>query len=426
MLMRLIVTSQKDIAGRNIYRELASGHGFRVRGDFEGKPIYERGNVWLIATRKSQVRASHLDAFFDPDYYVFASRHRSTSEKKTLTVHTPGNLTGEAELGGRAGELAFSEPSAVKAALKELQRARDERRLGYAVSLEATHHGPSELRRPVLFVEVGSTPREWRDKEAVRAVARAALKAAENRVRYEAGIGIGGNHYAPLHSRAVLETEIALGHIIPSYAIDDIGYDTFKEAVEKSGAAFGFLDWKGMRKAQREKIVSMAGEINLPLKRGRDLRRKQPVLQGHLVDEGLLREAWRVDARALESRLSGIGCRYRKSGRGISNIFEGERDCREEIIEACLRILEKKGGIDFTGGDLVLRTRRFSPEKARRHGVEPGPLYARLAAGEAVRVGDREITPAMVHEERRKKIKIEDAFTAGVIKRILQLGGGRD
>ena len=420
-MMRLIVTSQQDLAGRNIYREL-SGHGFRVRGEFEGKPVYERGDVWLIATEKPQVRASHLDAFFDPDYYVFASRHRSTSEKKTLTVHTPGNLTPDAELGGRPRELALSEPGAVKAALMELKKIRDERSLDYAVSLEATHHGPSELRKPVLFVEVGSTPREWRDHEAVEAVARAALKAAENRARYEAGIGIGGNHYAPLHTKAVLETDIALGHIIPSYAIEALDHAVFREAVEKSGASFGFLDWKGMKKAQREKMISMAERAGMPLKRGRDLRgRASRVPGGFRVDENLLQEAWRADPKALEGRLSALGCGYRKKGGGISSLFEGEEDLRKEIIEECIRILKKKAEVKFAGGELTLRTRRFSPEKARALGIEPGPVYARLAAGEVIKKGDRVIKPDMVLEVRVRKIKIEDPSTAKAIKELFRI-----
>jgi D-aminoacyl-tRNA deacylase len=419
--MRLIVTSQKDQAGRNIYKELASEHGFRVRGDFEGSPVYEKGDIWLIATEKSQVKASHLDSFFDPEYYVFASRHRSTSEKKTLTVHTPGNLTLKAELGGRGREVALSEPSAVKVALGELRRIRDERGLDYAVSLEATHHGPTELLKPILFVEVGSTPGEWQDREAVRAVARAALKAAENRRRYEAGVGIGGNHYAPLHTRAVLETGVALGHVIPSYAIDALDKDIFRDAVVKSGATFGFLDWKGMKRSQRDKITSMAESLDLPLKRGRDLRRERLSLMKFQVDRRLLEEAWRRDARALEARLISLGCRYKKMDKGLSSIIEAKEDCREDVVWECLQILKKRGSLGFIGDELTLRFKKFSPIKAKSLGVEPGPLYARLAEGGEVRLRGRVVKPDMVHEAVQKKIKISDAFTVEAIKNLLGL-----
>lgn len=269
--MRLIVTSQKDIAGCNIYEHLATKQGFHEDGEFEGRPVYKRSGIWLIATKKSQVSAGHLDAYFDPEYYVFASRHRSASGIRTLTVHTPGNFTAKAELGGRIKELAFSEAGAVKTALLELQGAKEELNLEYAVSLEATHHGPTELRKPVLFVEVGSTEEAWRDEKAVAAAGRAALVAAGNTKTWETGVGIGGNHYSPVHTLAVLKSGIALGHIIASYSIEALDAEMLNQALAKSKASFGFLDWKGMKKAQREKIKDLASTIKLPLKRGRDV-----------------------------------------------------------------------------------------------------------------------------------------------------------
>lgn len=417
--MRLIVTSQKDIAGSNIYRELASGYGFVEDREFEGRPVYKRKDIWLIATRESQVKASHLDAFFDPEYYVFASRHRSTSGKRTLTVHTPGNFSPNAELGGRGRELAISEPGAVKAALMMLQKVKEHLGLSYEVSLEATHHGPTELKKPVLFVEVGSTEKEWRDKQAVKAVARAALAAAGNQRSYDSGVGIGGNHYAPIHSKAVLQTSIALGHVIPSYALDVIEQEIFKEAVVKSKASFGFLDWKGMKKNQRDKVLSLAEELGLPLKRGRDLRKDRPVLKTFTIDAKLVDEAWRIDGKALEGYLSSLGCRYTKTSAGLSSVFEASRDWRAEIIKKCIDIIREKHKLRRAGESLIIEVRKFSPDKAKSLGIKPGPLYARLARGDEIIAEERVIKPEMVLEAEYKTIKIKDAYTAKVIKRLL-------
>ncbi len=276
--MRLIVTSQQDIAGVNIYSELAKG--FAAEGEFEGKPILKKGEVWAIATEKKQTEAEHLDEFFNPEYYVFASRHRSESGAKTLTVHVTGNLTEHAEVGGKPKQLTRCNASAMKAALQELQRVKDRMHLEYKVSMEATHHGPTGLRKPVLFVEVGSTEVEWNDAKAVRAVAGAALLAAENDKIFQSAVGIGGGHYAPRHTSVVLESSIAIGHIIPSYAIDEIDRDVFAQAVEKSKASFGFLDWKGMKKEQRDKVIALAAELDLKLKRGRDLLRERGATLG--------------------------------------------------------------------------------------------------------------------------------------------------
>jgi D-aminoacyl-tRNA deacylase len=268
--MRLIVTSQKDLAGINIYNCLSDQHDFKEIKEFERCSVFAKDELELIATQKSQVNAGHLDSYFNAEYYIFASRHRSASNRPVLTVHTPGNFLASADLGGQPKDLAFCNAVAVKKALQELLFMKSKLKLKYDVCLEGTHHGPTELRRPVLFVEVGSTKEQWNDDLAVKAVSMAVLAAAENSNVNEIGIGIGGNHYAPLHTRLVLQTDIALGHIIPSYIIDELTIDMFYQAVSKSNATFGFLDWKGMNKSQREKIKEFASCIDLPLKRGRD------------------------------------------------------------------------------------------------------------------------------------------------------------
>jgi D-tyrosyl-tRNA(Tyr) deacylase len=419
--MRLIVTSQKDIAGTNIYEHLSNECGFKEEGDFEGRPIYARGGIRLIATRKSQVHAGHLDAYFDPDYYVFASRHRSASGKKTLTVHTPGNFSSTAELGGRGKELAFSEAGAVKTALLGLQRAKREMELDYAVSLEATHHGPTELRKPVLFVEVGSTEEEWNDKRAVQAVARAALAAAENTKTLEIGVGIGGNHYAPVHTRAVLQTDIALGHIVPSYSIDELDPELFTQAVVKSRATFGFLDWKGMKKVQRDKIKALASGIGLPLKRGRDIVEvKKPTdARSFEVDANLMLEAGKINSKAVEELMKELGCRYVKTEGRISSRFGASQDVRAEIIKKCVDLLKERHKVRLEGGELIIEGRRFDPVKAGKIGIRPGPDYAKLARGERVKVDGRIVAPEAVFENTLKIIAIEEPFTAKVLRKIL-------
>jgi D-aminoacyl-tRNA deacylase len=272
--MRLIVTSQRDPAGRNLYRALMKTPGFREEGEFEGRSVGKRGDIWLIATEKDQTLASHLDDHFDPDYYVFATRHRSQRGGRTLTVHVPGNPTPRAEVGGRPRELAHCNADAMKTALLSLKAFQEAEGLDYSVSLEATHHGPTELEKPVLFVEVGSGEEEWNDPRAVSAVARAALRAAEERAGFPKAVGIGGKHYAPLHTQFVLESPIAIGHILPQYALPDLDEEVLRQAIERTRAAFLFLDWKGMRGEDREKVKRLAASVGIEVKRGRDVLRE--------------------------------------------------------------------------------------------------------------------------------------------------------
>jgi|Deesub1362A_J573_1020465.scaffolds.fasta_scaffold00005_113 D-tyrosyl-tRNA(Tyr) deacylase len=406
--MRLIVTSHRDIAGKNIYNELAKNFGFKEKGEFEGMPIYEKGEIWLISTEKSQTQAEHLDGFFDPEFYVFASRHKSESGEKTLTVHATGNLTSEAKVGGRPEKLSIPQPAAMKVALRELYKANKDLALGYRVSMEATHHGPTDLQKPLLFVEVGSTVEEWEDKKAIRAVARAVLNAARNRQDFPRAIGIGGTHYAPIHTKIMLESDVAIGHIIPSYSVLDIRREVFQQAIKKTGALFGLLDWKGMKKEHRVRAKKLAEEVGLELKRGKDLAKK-PVLPEFEIEEEFFKEAEKIDRKKIESLiLEKGGVVIRDKDGKLKNKFQAKEDIRSRVIKACFEILKKKYQIKIDGTYLILREMKFDPDKARMLGIKDGPLFGKLARGNSVKLEGREITPEMVVKVKEKRIKIKD------------------
>jgi D-aminoacyl-tRNA deacylase len=412
--MRLIVTSQKDIAGSNIYELLASGFGFEEDREFEGKPIYKKGDVWLIATERGQVGAEHLDDFFAPDYYVFASRHRSESGERTLTVHVTGNLTEKAEVGGRPKELAYANSDAMKVALIELERGRKEGSLDYKVSMEATHHGPTGLKKPVLFVEVGSTEVEWRDEKAVGVVARAALMAAENKEEFTRAIGIGGNHYAPVHTKAVLLSDIAIGHIIPTYAINEIELKEFSKAVEKTGAEFGFLDWKGMRKEHKDRVRGFAEELGLPLKRGKDIM-KAPRHPEFEIEAEFFNEAVKANRKIVNDAIIERGGVPQSSKNGLlSNKISAKGDIRKDVISACIKALQQKYAVQYDGR-LILKEEKLDPKKAEKLGIKPGPILGKIMRGETVEVNGKEIKKDMVVTEEIKTLEIKEKLTKDVI-----------
>lgn len=417
--MRLIISSQRDLAGSNIYEVFRRRPDFMEEEDFEGRPLLRKGDIWVAATSVGQVEAEHLDEHFDPEYYVFVSRHRSASNERTLTVHATGNLGDEALVGGRPRELALTAPEAMKAGLNALTRIKEAEGLDYKVSMETTHHGPTSLKRPVLFVEVGSTEEEWNDQAAVEVVAEAALACAENRDALPKGIGVGGGHYAPRHTQFMLHSGAALGHLIPTYAIPGLELDLFRDAAVKSGASFCFFDWKGMKKAERDKIKGFCNDLGLEILRTTSYHTEnEGEAHEYAMNKGLFQEAEKADPKGLKKAIERFGGVSVIKGGHLEPIIMSGTDIRPGIIKACLDILHSKGLV-LKGNVLILSEERLDAAKAVEMGVEPGPDFASLKKGKTLQIGGRIISPEDVLKVVKKEIPL-DRMTLEVVRNILQ------
>lgn len=195
------------------------------------------------------------------DYYIFLSRHEAKAKLPTLTAHFPGNF-GPAEVGGNSNELGVAFPSLHKNFLLNLWELRDEVP-GFEIVTEPTHHGPTHFDRPVLFVEIGSTVDEWTNKTAGKVMADAVRKTIEDTRKWPAGIAFGGPHYSEKFTKFIIEDEIALGHIMPKYALSYLDEGMFKQMIAKSVEKIKYcvIDWKGCKK--RREIKAMAEERGL-------------------------------------------------------------------------------------------------------------------------------------------------------------------
>ncbi|MCD6247957.1 MAG: hypothetical protein J7J17_00645 [Hadesarchaea archaeon] len=257
--MKLIIASRDDPAAVNIVDKLLKIYNFVKRG--ENPELYVLRETSLVCVSGDVTRLQELPV--SADEVIIASRHVSESGRSALTVHVPGHPA--------KYELAIAAPETVKAALRTLIHARDELRLSYDVSLEATHHGPAGLGVPVTFVEIGSSPKEWEDPRAGRAAARAIMAAAESSIRGPKAIGFGGTHYSPRHTELVLRTNICVGHVFPKY----LGLDErlIRTAVDRTrgGVEIFALDWKGLRGRQREMLRNIGEKLGVQVIRESDL-----------------------------------------------------------------------------------------------------------------------------------------------------------
>ncbi len=270
--MILLVASTKDLAGMNIAQKILEHYDFEETSEvFHEKPVYlkrlREGEAKLIFVKEEPVYAQYLTDFFTPQLIVFVSRHASLSGIPTLSVHTPGNL-GKAELGGIEKRVSISPANAMKNALLEMAKIKEEKELDYQVSYECTHHGPS-LDAPAMFVELGSSPTQWKDLKAAEAVAHAAMTAVFKEPKYPAVLGIGGPHYNMKFTKMALNTQKAFGHIIPKYAIPQVDTETVRQCVErtKETVKSAVLDWKGIKGSDKARITKILDEMGVSIEK---------------------------------------------------------------------------------------------------------------------------------------------------------------
>lgn len=267
--MILIAASNKDPASLNITKHILSIYPFTTTE--ESTYTYEQGEkkVKLVILNCEPVYAQDIAEHCKSlELVIFVSRHSSTSGTPTLSVHTPGNF-GEATLGGIPRKVSIAPANAMMKALKIMAKFASERNLNYDVSYECTHHGPS-LDLPAMFVELGSTPREWEDSEAAEVVARAAMEAAVGRGnRTSVALGIGGPHYNERFTRMALDDVAAFGHIIPKYAMPHVDEYILKQCIDRTleKVEFAVLDWKGIKGDDKHRIVKILEKIGLQFKK---------------------------------------------------------------------------------------------------------------------------------------------------------------
>jgi len=271
--MILMVASTKDLASTNIAKELLEHYEFeRVSEDFQRNPVYfgkfEEREVKLVHVNDDTINTQYITDFFNPQLIVFLSRHSSASGTPTLSVHTPGNLANEAKFGGIRKKISISPAGAMKEALIEMAKLRRDMGLGYKVSYECTHHGPS-LDVPTMFAELGSSPKQWKDLEAAEVVAHAAMAAVFRQSQYHAVLGIGGPHYNEKFTKIALTTNVAFGHIIPKYAIPQIDAEMIRQCLERTVETVesAVLEWKGIKGADKGKLIAALEKIGIPIEK---------------------------------------------------------------------------------------------------------------------------------------------------------------
>jgi D-aminoacyl-tRNA deacylase len=441
--MLAIVVSRADEASEHVGEKLLDLADWNERED--GSRSDASGGGTVHRTDGAELRtfdALHLDldgaaaAFGEPELLVFASRH-SGDTGPLLTAHATGNF-GPAEHGGRAGSLARAAPNALSAVREALATRAP---AGYDVGIECTHHGPSTVGCPSLFVEVGSDESQWRDPAAAEAVARAILDlrgVAAHRERTV--VGFGGGHYAPRFDRVLTETDWGVGHVAADWSLEAMGDPHENRAIiakafQMSGTEFALVD--GSMPAVESVIEELGFETlsetflrettGVPL----DLvGRVEAALTG--IDEGLrfgrpaagytgefvtdelpaalLEEANGIDREAVLEHLAETTLAHVTEEGGTlaaGSIALADEDDRETVIERLASVLESKhDAVEVRESSVIARREAFDPDLARELGIEAGPDFGRLAEGESIEQGGDVIEPADVRSAREQRFPL--------------------
>lgn len=261
----MLVSSSRDIASMNMAQRLVERHGFSsTKINLLGKQVLQKNSFLLVNLDTELVHAPNLDEYFNPLAYIFLSRHRAESGIASLTVHTTGNFSREAELGGRPRELGRVNPDILKNYFVALKKRQGELK-DYVVTLEATHHGPTALSKPVMFVEIGPAEPNWKDEHAGAVVVDALMEALSNPRSWErVALAFGGTHYPEKFNRLLLETDLALASVAAKYSLGEIDGEMFGQMIQKSSRSprYVAIDRKGMGQ-YKEKILTLAKQFGL-------------------------------------------------------------------------------------------------------------------------------------------------------------------
>ncbi len=272
--MKVIVVSKTDTASCNIFENLMKLKDWKEEGRFQDNPLYFHEDYCIATINDEHIFHDDIDIELSqvlgdkkkPECIIYASRHRSESGKRSLTVHPIGNF-GDAEFGGRSKTLVPSSPHLMTQALRILKKRA--KNLDYAVSFEATHHGPY-LQTPTFFIEIGSEEDAWQDEMAGRVIAETILETQA--VNYPVGIGIGGGHYAPRTTDVALEREISFGHIVPTYALAYLTPEMAEQVVRATnGVQKVYFHKKRMKGGQYSKWKEFFSGLGIEPVRSTDL-----------------------------------------------------------------------------------------------------------------------------------------------------------
>jgi len=290
----LIITSLEDKASMNMREKFLNSKSYNFKETnyvWHENPIYKltdissedeksssftQPEIYLGLTKEPLIFLNDLkleDAKINPDFLIFASRHTSKTARPAFLVHTTGNWSKDVDFGGEPQDLSIASALLHKAGFMSLTEQE-----GFSLDIEVTHHGPTTLEKPLIFMELGSSKEEWVIGEAGKVVSNAIITTIFQFLDYneekdqEIGLGFGGTHYAPNYLRLIKNKNIAMSFICPKYYIQDLNVDLIHKMVKNTLETVDYfiIDWKGTNSEDKKHLIPLLEEFDIPIKKTKD------------------------------------------------------------------------------------------------------------------------------------------------------------
>lgn len=298
----LIISSVEDTASMNIRKNLLNSHEFKfsplefqwkdnqiyrlneLEKNFSYHDYFDKCEIYLGLVKKPLIFLDDLkfnDPNFDPDYLIFASRHSSKTSRPALLVHTTGNWDEEANFGGKPKDLSITSALLHKAGYLSLKKTSQFYNLNYFnVDIEVTHHGPTSINKPSIFMELGSNQQEWENEIAGKAVAESIIISILRFLHFielndqVVALGFGGTHYGPNFGRLIENANVAFSFICPKYHIQKLTVKLIQQMIENTveNIDYFIIDWKGTNSEDKQHLIPLLEEFNIPIKKTRDFK----------------------------------------------------------------------------------------------------------------------------------------------------------
>jgi D-aminoacyl-tRNA deacylase len=239
--------------------------------NYESFDSYSFKNIRLhLSHNRSLLHLDNLDEIYpNSAAFLFLSKHISESGKPTLTCHFTGNFSDINPYGGIRRELGIAYPYIQKSYILDIT-SKQSFVSEYDIIIEATHHGPTSLKKPLVFIEIGSTHKEWTDKKAASIVCQSLVsiltREKANPHCKSVGISFGGTHYPTKLNKILLDSEFGLASIASRHNLTAIDEFMIRQMISRSAekVTHAIVDKKGLGK-EKNRILELINKENLKL-----------------------------------------------------------------------------------------------------------------------------------------------------------------